>query len=332
MLALVDMKLSSLLLFLLLLSACQVTSKVINLPTTANPEQTGSQLYRVIQNMNLVNSGQQRPARHNLWVALIGDQAPYQEVLSREIHPDSFEIVSDEYGNHYAEFDLKDLDPQTSVQITIEYEVKVQGLAYDPGDCQGDMPDEYKQPELHIESNNPQIVSLAAEIASPNLSPCQQVRRFYDYLGDNLIYTYNGEDWGAQAALGEMGADCTEYSSLLIALSRANGVPARYVEGLLYLDSTTSAEARTEHAWVEVYFPGVGWVPVDPTLGRLTLTREQHFARYTPNHIIVTNGRHPSTLRGASYWTHLYWPGDSTTIRIDEASWTITPVTTSGNS
>jgi len=304
----------------------------VNVSTTANLEQTSSQLYRVSQQINLVNSGQQRPDKQNLWVALIGDQAPYQEVLSRVILPDTFEIVSDEYGNHYAEFDLKDLDPQDSVQISIEYEVKVQGLVFEPGDCQGDLPDEYNQPELHIESNNPQIVSLATEIASPNLNPCEQVRHFYDYLGDNLIYTYNGDDWGAQAALGEMGADCSEYSSLLIALSRSNGIPARYVEGLLYLDSTTTTEARTEHAWVEVYFPGVGWVPVDPTLGRSTLTREQHFARYTPNHIIVTNGRHPSTLRGASYWTHLYWPGDSTTIRISEAGWKITPITTSGKS
>jgi transglutaminase-like putative cysteine protease len=329
MLALMKMKLSSLLILLLLISGCRVAGKDNNIAATLSPKHSSSQVYLVSQHLSLVNIGQQKPEKHNLWVALIGDQAPYQEVLTRDIHPDSYTVVIDEYGNHYAEFDLKDLDPQTNVQITIEYEVKVQGQAYDLGDCQGDLPDEYTQPELHIESNNPQIVSLAAEIAGPNLSPCEQIRRFYDYLDDNLIYTYNGQDWGAQAALGEMGADCTEYSSLLIALSRANGVPARYVEGLLYLDTTTSTEARTEHAWVEVYLPGTGWVPVDPTLGRSTLTREQHFARYTPNHIIVTNGRHPSTLRGASYWTHLYWPGNSTTIRIDEASWKITPVTSS---
>ncbi|HLO27637.1 MAG TPA: hypothetical protein VK249_00790, partial [Anaerolineales bacterium] len=50
--------------------------------------------------------------------------------------------------------------------------------------------------------------------------------------------------------------------------------------------------------------------------------RDTYFAHHTPQHIIVTVGANPSTLRGGSYWTHLYWPGDSTTIRV-EAGWDI---------
>jgi transglutaminase-like putative cysteine protease len=256
-------------------------------------------------------------------VALISDQSPYQKVLSRDIHPTNHVLVKDEYGNQYAEFDFKDLEPGTSAKISIVYEVTVNEMNFDPGQCTGDLPDESNQPELHIESNNPQIVSLADELTTPDSTACEQVRAFYDHLGNDLVYSFNGEDWGAQAALGKMGADCTEYSSLLIALSRSRGIPARYVEGLLFLEENISTLARQEHAWVEVFFPGVGWAPIDPTLGRSPLTREQHFARYSPNHIIVTNGRNPSTLRGASYWSHLYWPGDSTTIHVQDAGWTI---------
>ena len=39
-----------------------------------------------------------------------------------------------------------------------------------------------------------------------------------------------------------------------------------------------------------------------------------YFAHYTADHIIVTIGTNPSVLRGSHYWTHLYWPGDSTRI------------------
>jgi transglutaminase-like putative cysteine protease len=284
-----------------------------------------STTYDVSQTITLVNDGPEQPEKHNLWVALIGDQAPYQTVLSRDIEPSIYVTTTDEYGNQYAEFDFKDLEPGESVQININYEVAVNELAYDLAECEGELPDHSIQPDLHIESNNPQIIALAQELAAPEQTVCEQTRSFYNHIGRNLVYSYNGDDWGAQAALGKMGADCTEYSSLLIALSRASGIPARYVEGLLHLDENGSVEVQQEHAWVELFLPGTGWVPVDPTLGRSPLTQDLHFARYSPNHIIVTNGRNPSTLRGASYWSHLYWPGDSTTIRIEDAGWTITP-------
>ena len=311
------------LLFLITLPACRLVQDTTG-NMSASPAIVSTITYDITQSITLINEGPQKPEKHNIWLALIGSQTPYQKVLSQEIHPSNYVIVTDEFGNQYAEFDFKDLEPGDSVQININYQVSVNELSYDLANCKGDLPEEYTQAELHIESNNPQIISLAKEISNPDQSPCEQVRAFYDYIGNNLVYTYNGQDWGAQAALGRMGTDCTEYSSLLIALSRANGIPARYVEGLLHLDQKDPAQARQEHAWVEVFFPGAGWVPIDPTLGRSSLTRDQHFARYTPNHIIVTNGRNPSTLRGASYWSHLYWPGDSTTIRVQDANWTIT--------
>jgi hypothetical protein len=39
---------------------------------------------------------------------------------------------------------------------------------------------------------------------------------------------------------------------------------------------------------------------------------------------VVTVGRHPSTLRGASYFTHLYWPGKSTEIQVEGFDWEVT--------
>lgn len=325
MLALSAMKPLFLLLLLISLPACQVGQWTADKTASASSNNSNTVSYEITQSITLVNEGEMQPEKHNIWVALISDQPPYQQLLSREIQPANYAIVADEYGNQYAEFDFKELEPGGSVNISIRYEVSVSELITDLKACQGKLPDEFNQPELHIESSNPQIISLAEKLSTPNQTVCEQVRTFYDYIGNNLVYSYNGEDWGAQAALGKMGADCTEYSSLLIAMSRANGIPARYVEGLLYLEDRSTTAARQEHAWVEVYFPGAGWVPIDPTLGRSSLSREQHFARYTPNHIVVTNGRNPSTLRSASYYTHLYWPGTGPDIQIRDAHWKITP-------
>ncbi len=149
-----------------------------------------------------------------------------------EVSPKDYTLVIDEYGNHYAEFDFSRQPAGTTQTIKIDYRVAVNELAYDLSDCQGKLPDDFNQPELHIESANPQIVALASKLSQDKRDVCQQVRAFYDYIGDNLVYTYNGNNWGAQAALGPMGADCTEYSALLIALSRAQGIPARYFDGI----------------------------------------------------------------------------------------------------
>jgi transglutaminase-like putative cysteine protease len=257
-------------------------------------------------------------------MALIRDVPPYQTVRSMEITPDDYRVIVDEHGNRYAEFDL-DMPPGEIVEIRLAYQVVVYEVAYDLADCTGDMPAEYTQAELHIESNNVQITELSQEL-SKGKKTCEQVRAFYDYVGNHLVYSFNGADWGAQASLGEMGADCTEYASLMIALSRAAGIPARYMEGLWARGETAPDDAHTEHAWLEVYLPGVGWTPMDPTLGRSSVSREEYFAHLPPDHIIVTVGRNPSTLRGASYWTHLYWPGKSTEIRVEGFQWVISPV------
>ena len=288
-------------------------------PTPVSPGTVlGQREYVVHEQLTLANEGAGQPEKQNIWVALIRDFPPYQQVRSMLVSPNGYVSVIDEYGNPYAEFDFSGQPAGTIQTVKIDYQVVVNELTYDLSDCRGQLLDGFIQPELHIESANPQIVALAGKLSQGKSTVCQQVRAFYEYIGNNLVYADNGADWGAQAALGPMGADCTEYTDLLVALSRAQGIPARYFEGLLYLDKGTDAIAQQEHAWPDVYMPSVGWVALDPTLGRTLVNRNTYFAHYTPDHIIVTMGASPSVLRGGSYWTHLYWPGNSTKIQVSE--------------
>ena len=65
---------------------------------------------------------------------------------------------------------------------------------------------------------------------------------------------------------------CEHYASTMAILLRSAGIPTRLVEGFLpgQLDPETGRETiRTggAHAWVEVYFPTIGWYAFDPTGG-----------------------------------------------------------------
>ncbi len=63
---------------------------------------------------------------------------------------------------------------------------------------------------------------------------------------------------------------CTHFASAFVLLARAEGFPARYVEGFcvpLTDDSVMNVSSDMGHAWPEVYLEGIGWIPFEPTPG-----------------------------------------------------------------
>ena len=65
------------------------------------------------------------------------------------------------------------------------------------------------------------------------------------------------------------------YSSAAVEALRAYGIPARYVEGYYISaadiaagdDGNVQVSGDNAHAWVEIYFDGIGWLPADVTPG-----------------------------------------------------------------
>ena len=69
---------------------------------------------------------------------------------------------------------------------------------------------------------------------------------------------------------------CDELTNLFIAIMRAQGIPARFISGLAYTDSPSFPEKWGGHGWAEVFFPGYGWVPFDPTYGQFGWLDSSH--------------------------------------------------------
>jgi transglutaminase-like putative cysteine protease len=79
---------------------------------------------------------------------------------------------------------------------------------------------------------------------------------------------------------------CEYFATAMVAMLRSQDIPARYVVGYSTGQKTGQKEytvrAMNAHAWVEVYFPDVGWVRFDPTPGQQRLASEQRaFANQT---------------------------------------------------
>lgn len=71
---------------------------------------------------------------------------------------------------------------------------------------------------------------------------------------------------------------CTYFATAFTLLARAEGFPARYVQGFcvpINKEGETTVYSYMAHAWPEVYIDGAGWIPFEPTPGYGQI-------RYTP--------------------------------------------------
>ena len=60
---------------------------------------------------------------------------------------------------------------------------------------------------------------------------------------------------------------CQDYAHVMASVLRGWGIPTRYVSGYLGPDGVVAGDATAgeSHAWVESWFPGLGWTGFDPT-------------------------------------------------------------------
>lgn len=73
---------------------------------------------------------------------------------------------------------------------------------------------------------------------------------------------------------------CEQFSATFAAMARTLGIPSRvavgYTAGVRGDDGTYSVRGRHAHAWPELWFDGIGWVPFEPTPGRGAPGTEQY--------------------------------------------------------
>ncbi len=79
---------------------------------------------------------------------------------------------------------------------------------------------------------------------------------------------------------------CSYFATAFVLLARAEGIPARYVEGFcvpVNEEKYMTVYSNMAHAWPEAYIDGVGWIPFEPTPGYEEI-------RYTPWEIKSQSG------------------------------------------
>ncbi len=119
----------------------------------------------------------------------------------------------------------------------------------------------YLAADARVQSDAYRIKGIASSLVGRTRE--ETVRNIFAYVVDTLEYDNSlREDRSALLALRTGRGDCTEYTELMIALCRANQIPARYVNGFV---ASRNYDDNPRHNWVEVYFEVHGWIAFDPT-------------------------------------------------------------------
>lgn len=119
---------------------------------------------------------------------------------------------------------------------------------------------------LAVESDNPEIQAMAREIVGAEKDAWTAAKKINQWIYQNLEKDYGASSDSAGDVLKRRKGDCTEHSLLAVSMLRALGIPAKRVDGLVYLQNDDNVPALYWHEWVEAY---VGeWTQLDPTFGQ----------------------------------------------------------------
>lgn len=130
----------------------------------------------------------------------------------------------------------------------------------------------YLKPTPLVQSDDPKIKDLAAKLTQGAASEHEAVTAVLNWVIDNIKYKSPIPNYDAVWTLSTVHGNCQNYAHIAIALLRARGIPARIVGGIalgkswkvpLKDGALLQSIGQGGHAWMEVWYQDIGWIPYD---------------------------------------------------------------------
>ena len=194
---------------------------------------------------------QKTPARLvEVWVPLpLEDETQKVEQLIVKAPGPYLITREDEYGNRFLYLRLK------GEPARITYQAVVRRKEFSPRPASTPPPLRLLLPDRLVPVET--FRDLALELTKEAKTPREKLFALYDFVVTNLRYDKSGQGWGRGDALFACKAkrgNCTDFHSLLMALSRAVGIPSLFEIGLPVPEG--GGKISGYHCWLKVYLDG----------------------------------------------------------------------------
>lgn len=121
---------------------------------------------------------------------------------------------------------------------------------------------------------SPEIRKLAERILAGETNPLLKVRKLYNWINDSVRWAsaleYSTLTNIPYYVLATRHGDCGMQTLLFMNLARSQGIPVKWQSGWMLHPREVNL-----HDWCEVYYEGIGWVPLDQSFGLQNSTDEK---------------------------------------------------------
>jgi hypothetical protein len=112
----------------------------------------------------------------------------------------------------------------------------------------------------------PEIMKLGKRIVGTETNPLLKTQKIFQWISDSIRWAsaleYCTIPFIPEYVLENHHGDCGMQTLLFMTLARSQGIPAKWQSGWMLHPGHVNL-----HDWCEVYFEGIGWVPVDQSFG-----------------------------------------------------------------
>lgn len=144
-----------------------------------------------------------------------------------------------------------------------------------PYDTQSKLYKEYtSERESHI-IFTPELKALAARLTAGETNPLLKAKKIFAYIDEKFPWAssreYSTVENIPMYVYTQGHGDCGQKTLLFLTLCRICGIPGHFQSGLMLHPGASNL-----HDWGEIYFEGIGWVPVDQSFGLPKYARNEN--------------------------------------------------------